>query len=580
MDGLEMEHSSAASQAASHSAESRIESRDNAHGPDRSGVTQRDEHLPKVEQSLSADFARPEPGQTDARPEAGRAPAPDGGSQRSGSLEAKGDDSLARAATAPISQLDMAKELGRALDSAAAAKIREAEAFAEKMTHEAVSAVEKKALAVMDTVEKKAAEIGEAARQADRKIGSNPTVETLNEVLEKAIPAIAYPGLKETVEIVKHSASIMNAEWDVVFGDPAQQSDGKKELYNELREVYAQLYPVGIEAVSTFVAEKSQGVGTDEALRDAAEQGVKYAPFAQAEKHLENAYEAHERGDSHTAAVEAAKFVRDFVEEVVNIVEIIDGIRDLAGLRKRSPTVEKPGTGAPRGEVPKGEVRGNEAPKAGANGAKAPKTAAGGLAGGAAPAVDAARPRAPMIDVAEIKPVGGESGGWRQLGEPNRTGYAAIGSAAEKQGLMGVATYDRGTGEVRLTVREVNSYQREVYSQPIGRLSQAELDAMRQQSGGNPTRFGNLVENRVREMISEATGQQMYDPMKNPSKTGPDWLPQQLPLPHPSVPPPETRMRVDSSTVEPSTQPQHEYLDEKTTSSERPRLKRAVRPPR
>ncbi|MEX5709085.1 hypothetical protein AB1484_12435 [Parafrankia sp. FMc6] len=333
MDGIETEHTSAASHAESHSAgsrsaESRIESHDNAHGPDRSGVTQRDEHLPKAEQSLSAD----------------------GGSQRSGSLEAKGDDSLARAATAPISQLDMAKELGRALDSAAAAKIREAEAFAEKMAHEAASAVEKKALAVMDTVERKAAEIGEAARQADQKIGLKPEIETINEVLEKALP---IPGLTETVQIFERSTFIMNAEWDVLFGDPEQQADGKKELYNELynelREVYARLYPVGIEAVSTFVAEKSQGVGTNEALMDAVEQGVKYAPFAKAEKHLENAYEAHERGDSHTAAVEAAKFVRDFVDEVVNIVEIIEVIRDLGGLRKRSPTVEKPGLDRSRG---------------------------------------------------------------------------------------------------------------------------------------------------------------------------------------------------------------------------------------
>lgn len=158
MDGIETEHTSAASHAESHSAgsrsaESRIESHDNAHGPDRSGVTQRDEHLPKAEQSLSAD----------------------GGSQRSGSLEAKGDDSLARAATAPISQLDMAKELGRALDSAAAAKIREAEAFAdkeiaaaEKVVREKIGAVAEKAQEIADTVEKKAAEIRESARQADQ----------------------------------------------------------------------------------------------------------------------------------------------------------------------------------------------------------------------------------------------------------------------------------------------------------------------------------------------------------------------------------------------------------------------------
>jgi hypothetical protein len=137
-----------------------------------------------------------------------------------------------------------------------------------------------------------------------------------------------------------------------------------------------------------------------------------------------------------------------------------------------------------------------------------------------------------MMDVVEIKPVGSEAGGWSQLNQPTRTSYAAIGAAAEKQGVMGVVTYNRETGVIHLTAKEINGMQREVYSGQIGQLTSEELATLWKESGGNTAKFGNLVEGHIRERISQVTGQKMFDPLKDPSATGPDWLPQQLPLPH------------------------------------------------
>jgi RHS repeat-associated protein len=138
---------------------------------------------------------------------------------------------------------------------------------------------------------------------------------------------------------------------------------------------------------------------------------------------------------------------------------------------------------------------------------------------------------APRVDVVEIKPVGAEPAGWSQLGEASRTGYVAIGPAAESQGLMGVATYNRETGVIHLTIKEINGMQNEVFSQDIGQLSKQELAELWNKSGGDTSKFGNLVENRVRGIVSDATGQEMFNPGKNPSANGADWLPKQLPLP-------------------------------------------------
>ena len=137
-----------------------------------------------------------------------------------------------------------------------------------------------------------------------------------------------------------------------------------------------------------------------------------------------------------------------------------------------------------------------------------------------------------MLVQVEIKPVGGEAGGWRQLEQPTRSSYGAIGIVTEGGGLEGVATYDRITGKVDLKVSPIGEGRGPARTYQIGQLTQGELAELNQLSGGNTSTFGNLVEPKIRKMISDSTGQAMPDPGKSGSKTGVDWRPQQPPLPH------------------------------------------------
>lgn len=140
--------------------------------------------------------------------------------------------------------------------------------------------------------------------------------------------------------------------------------------------------------------------------------------------------------------------------------------------------------------------------------------------------------RPPLLVQVEIKPIAGEAGGWRQLTQPTRASYGAIGIINEGGGYEGVATYDRLTGKVELKVSKIGegSPAEQVYQ--IGQISPSELADITAKSGGNPNKFGNLAEAPIRKLISDATGQEVLDPGKSASKTGVDWRPQQPPLPH------------------------------------------------
>jgi hypothetical protein len=140
--------------------------------------------------------------------------------------------------------------------------------------------------------------------------------------------------------------------------------------------------------------------------------------------------------------------------------------------------------------------------------------------------------RPPLLVQVEIKPIAGEAQGWRQLEQPTRASYGAIGIITEGGGYEGVATYDRLTGKVELKVSKIGegSSAGEVYQ--IGQIPPGELADITAKSGGNPNKFGNLAEAPIRKLISNATGQEVLDSGKSASKTGVDWRPQQPPLPH------------------------------------------------
>jgi hypothetical protein len=139
--------------------------------------------------------------------------------------------------------------------------------------------------------------------------------------------------------------------------------------------------------------------------------------------------------------------------------------------------------------------------------------------------------RPPLLVQVEIKPVGGEGGGWKQLEQPTRSSYGAIGIVTEGGGYEGVATYDRVTGKVALKVSRIGEGSASAKTYQIGQFTPSELADLQAKSGGNTSKLGNLIEAPIRKMISGATGQGMLDPGKNASKTGVDWRPQQPPLP-------------------------------------------------
>jgi RHS repeat-associated protein len=162
-----------------------------------------------------------------------------------------------------------------------------------------------------------------------------------------------------------------------------------------------------------------------------------------------------------------------------------------------------------------------------------PASPAGAATPAAAEVVTAvsAAERPPLLVQVEIKPVAGESGGWRQLKEPTRSSYGAVGIITEGGGYEGVATYDRVTGRVELKVSPIGEGGGAAKTYQIGQLTASELADLQAKSGGDPAKFGNLAEAPIRRLISNATGQPVLDPGKNPSKTGVDWRPQQPPLP-------------------------------------------------
>ncbi|MEG4507170.1 SpvB/TcaC N-terminal domain-containing protein [Microcoleus sp. F6_B4] len=139
-------------------------------------------------------------------------------------------------------------------------------------------------------------------------------------------------------------------------------------------------------------------------------------------------------------------------------------------------------------------------------------------------------PPAPAIDIGEVKGVSSEEAGWRQLRQPSRSSYGAIGTATDAGGLQGLALYNRQTGQVMLKICRIGGAEETVWEGEIGRFSKSELAEFEKLSGGSADKFGNLVEPRIREMVGKATGQDFLP--KASSATGADLVPRQLPLPH------------------------------------------------
>jgi hypothetical protein len=253
------------------------------------------------------------------------------------------------------------------------------------------------------------------------------------------------------------------------------------------------------------------GTAGPQAALDAANDTLN--PLAQSKKAGDKAERTAEKGDYRAAGSERTKQITGLVK----FGQMVEGGARAAGatIRPSTPsvTVSEAITKAPEP-------------------ATAEPTAAANPPLAAPPATPPPQPRPPMMDVAEINAEASEADGWSQRNEPTRTGYAAIGSAALKQGVMGVATYSRKTGVIRLTAKDIHGDQRILFSEEIGQLTPQDLADLWSRSGGNTSTFGNLVEGRIREIISESTGQPMFDPLKESSKTGPDWMPQQILLPH------------------------------------------------
>src|SRR4029077_4485207 len=101
------------------------------------------------------------------------------------------------------------------------------------------------------------------------------------------------------------------------------------------------------------------------------------------------------------------------------------------------------------------------------------------------PAVTVAAEKPPLLVQVEIKPVGGEGGGWRQLEQPSRSSYGAIGIITEGGGYEGVATYDRVSGKVELKVSPIGEGGAAAKTYSIGQLTPGELADLHARSGGN-----------------------------------------------------------------------------------------------
>lgn len=144
--------------------------------------------------------------------------------------------------------------------------------------------------------------------------------------------------------------------------------------------------------------------------------------------------------------------------------------------------------------------------------------------------------RPPTIHVGEIKPDTPEAiaKAFHDLTEVSRTGYWSVGSGSTGGGRAGIAVYNRTTGEVRMIVHELDEagglIHTPIWEGNIGSITAEELAVLERDSGGRADRFGNLVEEKVRAIVSRATGQVFESHRANGS--GPDLVTDQLPLPY------------------------------------------------
>lgn len=161
----------------------------------------------------------------------------------------------------------------------------------------------------------------------------------------------------------------------------------------------------------------------------------------------------------------------------------------------------------------------------------------------------------PWLDMLEVKPPKKLGSGFTQM----KSGYrdaagkkkvSGVGKSSKE--LLGVATYDWQTGEVILYVDSASKRGKKkrgkgaYKSWPIGKINQSILDstldkafdkAIENSKGLNrdetwwqrqtAANFGILIEDVIREMVSQATGQ-VASLKQSGSEHGPDWLPAQL----------------------------------------------------
>jgi len=186
----------------------------------------------------------------------------------------------------------------------------------------------------------------------------------------------------------------------------------------------------------------------------------------------------------------------------------------------------------------------------------------------------------PWLDMVEIKPPKKRGSGFTQM----RKGYVGQKGTKKDTGvgktgteLLGVATYDKDTGEVILYVETaLKDGNHKVGYLPVGNIPKAVLDSTmeraveltnenskgisrdetwwKRQIASN---FGTLIEDEIRVMVSSVTGQTITI-KKSGSAHGPDWVPTQLLL--------NAVSRMQSLKPE----PELPHTNQQTPSSEKP----------
>src|SRR5262249_25973279 len=128
--------------------------------------------------------------------------------------------------------------------------------------------------------------------------------------------------------------------------------------------------------------------------------------------------------------------------------------------------------------------------------------------------------KVPWLDAASVKPAterwtaNGGSRAWTDIGNH-------IGQLPDNA-LQGIAFYDAG-GNVYLTVKKVGGMQDVVWSGKVGQVKVSDFPGQFGTTGKLGADFGNAIEPRVNQLVSDATKQPHV--FKSPHETGLDWTP-------------------------------------------------------